>query len=190
MNEQMTLKQRQLRVAILGSLKNLVFEANEVERRQLLEDMLDVYKAPATRGDKGGSIFLPSGDKVATVTLSESKPETVVTDRDAFLEWCRTHRPELVEVVHHPAVEAWEETIIRPAAAAHVAKDYKVAGDTYITADGEPVEGVEYRLPKDPKQFSITYTAKDKGLSLVEAWREGQVGIELGPNLPQIGGAL
>lgn len=179
----MNLKDQKLRAAVLGSLLNIVKAANEEERGELLAALVTDYK---DTGNKSSSIFLPSGDKVATVTLNEAKPETVISDREQFMEWCRSNRPDLLEVVHHPATEAWDETVVKPTAVAHLADDYRVAGDGYITADGEPVDGVEYRLPKEPSKFTLAYTAKDKGASLVEAWRDGQLGVELGPQFPQL----
>lgn len=179
----MNLKDQKLRAAVLGSLLNIVKDANEEERKTLLDALVADY---VETGNKSSTISLPSGDKVATLTLNESKPETVITDRGQFMDWCRNNRPDLIEVVHHPAVEAWEETAIRSTAAARLADDYKVAGDMYLTPEGEPVDGVEYRLPKAPSKFTLSYTAKDRGASLVEAWRDGQLGVELGPQFPQL----
>lgn len=192
----MSLKENLLRTALMGAMASVVKDINDGQRKKLLDELLAQYRET---GNKSYSVALPSGDKAATLTLNESKPETRVADEEAFHAWCETNRPDLLETVEHPAVpawsqiighpatEAWTETRVLPAAAAHIVKDYKLAGDVYITAEGEPVDGVTYTPALEPNKFTLTYTAKDRGLSVVQAWRDGLIPLELDPNLPQVG---
>lgn len=180
----MNLKEQTLRTALMGAIASAVKDANDQQRKDLLAQLLDQYR---DTGNKSFSVFNPDGDKVATITLNESKPETVVADPDAFLDWCRENRPELVETVTHPPVEGWTEARVKGAALAHVVEDCKLAGDVYITDDGEPVDGVEYRAPAEPSKFTLSYAAKDRGISLVQSWRDGAIPVDLGPSLPQLG---
>lgn len=180
----MNLKEQTLRTALMGAIASAVKDGNDEQRKTMLEQLLEQY---TETGNKSFSVFNLDGDKVATITLNESKPETVVTDHDSFLDWCRENRPDLIETIEHPPVEGWTETRVKPAAVAHIVEDYKLAGDTYLTADGEPVEGVEYRTPPAPSKFTLSYAAKDRGASLVQAWRDGALPIDMGSALPQLG---
>lgn len=181
----MSFKEMTLRTAVMNAMSALIVDANKTSRADALNVLLEQYKET---GNKSFSVFSPEGDKVATITLNESQPETVVTDQDGLLEWCRTNRPDLIETIEHPPVEGWTETRVKPSAVAHIMEDYKLAGALYVNADGEPIDGVEYRQPGEPSKFTVSYTAKDKGLSLVRAWRDGGIPLALDPNLPQIGG--
>lgn len=193
----MTIKEELLKTAVMGAMASVVKDINDAQRKRVLETLLEQYRET---GNKSYSVALPSGDKAANLTLAESKPETTISDEPAFHAWCVTNRPDLLETVEHdavpawtqtiehPATEAWTEVRVLPAAAAHVVKDYKLAGDMYVTPEGEPVDGVEYHPAPEPSRFTLTYTAKDRGLSMVQAWRDGLIPITLDKNLPQIGG--
>lgn len=194
----MSLKEDLLKTALMGAMASVIKDINDAQRKTVLDDLLVQFD---DTGNKSYSVSLPSGDKVATLTLNESKPETSIADHAAFHAWCAEHRPDLLEtiehdavpawsqVIEHPATEAWTEVRVAPAAAAHVVKDYRLAGDTYITPEGEPVEGIAYTPAPAPSKFTLTYTNKDRGLSMVQAWRDGLIPIELDANLPQVGAA-
>jgi hypothetical protein len=51
------------------------------------------------------------------------------------------------------------------------------------------VDGLEFKPAQEPSKFTVTYSAKDKGLSLVQSWRDGGIPLQLDPNLPRIGAA-
>lgn len=182
----MSIKDETLRTALMGAMATVVKDVNEDQRKKVLGQLVEQYKET---GNKSWTVQLPSGDKVATLTLNESKAESVVTNTAALLEWCKTHRPDLVETVEHPPVKAWTETRLTGAAVAHIVEDAKLADTNYITEEGELVEGLEFKPATDPSKFTLTYTAKDRGLSVVRAWREGFIPIELNDNLPRIGAA-
>ena len=181
----MTIKDETLRTALLGAMANLVKDANEAQRKRILEDLLGIYK---DTGNKSWTITLPNGDKVATITLNESPAEAVVTNSDALLLWCKSNRPDLVETLSHPMIPAWDEERLTPHAVATIAKEYKLADTDYITDDGEPVEGVAFKPAPDPSKFTLSYVAKDRGKSVAQAWRDGFIPLELDDaNLPQLG---
>jgi hypothetical protein len=191
-----TLKENLLRTAVMGAMASVVKDINDAQRKTLLDELLTHYRET---GNKSYSVALPSGDKAANLTLNESKPETRISNEDVFFNWCAEHRPDLLETIEHdavpawtqtiehPATEAWTEVRVLPAAAAHVVKDYRLAGDMYVTDEGEPVDGIEYTPAPEPSKFTLTYTAKDRGLSMVQAWRDGLIPITLDKNLPQVG---
>lgn len=182
---ELTFKEKTLRTAVMNAMTSVIVDANKIGREAALKDLVAQYKET---GNKSFSVFNPDGDKVAQITLTEAKAESVVTDHGALLDWCREYRPDLIETVEHPPVEGWTEVRVKPSAVEHIAADCKLAGDSFVTDEGELVEGIEHRLPGDPTKFTVTYKAKDKGLSLVQAWRDGGIPLQLDPNLPQIGG--
>jgi hypothetical protein len=183
---ELTFKEKNLRTVVMNAMTALIVDANKKGRESALVDLLGMYRET---GNKSFSVFSPQGDKVATITLNESAAEPVVTDGDALLEWCRVHRPELVETVEHPPVEAWTETKLTGAAVAHILEDAKLADTSYVTEGGELVDGLEFKPAEEPSKFTVTYAAKDRGLSLVQSWRDGGIPLQLDPNLPMIGGA-
>jgi hypothetical protein len=178
------LKDDTLRTALMGAMATVVKDANEAQRKSVLNKLVDIYK---DTGNKSWTIKLPSGDKIATITLNESSPEAVATNPDALLQWCKANRADLVETLSHPPVEAWTEERLAPHAVATIAKEYKLADTDYITDEGEPVEGVAFKPAQDPSKFTLSYAAKDRGASVVQAWRDGFIPIALDANLPQIG---
>lgn len=181
----LTPKEKHFRTLLLNAMTAVVVDANKDSRAETLAQLVEIYE---TTGNKSVSVFGPDGDKVGAITLNESSPETVINDEAALVEWCKEHRPELLETIEHSPVEAWTETRVRPSALAHIVQDYRLADSIYVTAEGEPVDGVEYRKAPPPSKFTVSYAAKDKGLSLVKAWREGLIPHELTPQLPQLGG--
>lgn len=182
----MSIKDEALRTALMGAMSTVVKDVNEVQRKKLLTLLLGQYRET---GAKNIVVKDLDGDKIATITLSESAAATVVADEGAFLDWCCRNRPDFVEDVFHPPVEGWTETRVKGAAVTAVAEQYKRAGDMYVTPDMEPVDGVEYRPAAEPNRFSVTYAGKDRGMSVVQAWRDGALPIELDVNLPRIGAA-
>jgi hypothetical protein len=180
----MTLKEETLRTAVMGAMSTVVKDVNEAQRKKLLDLLVEQYNST---GNKSVVVKDLDGDKIATITLTESSAQTVITDQGAFLDWCRTHRPDLIETVDHPPVEGWTETRVKGTAPTTIAESYKKAGTLYVTEDMEPVDGVEYKPAPEPNRFSLTYAAKDRGLSVVRAWRDGALPIELDANLPRIG---
>ena len=179
----MTLKERNLKFLLMKTLSDMVKTETESERSELMDSLLAQFEETGT---KSFSIQIPGAEKVATFTISEPKPGHKVNS-DELLSWCLVHRPDLVETLRHPMVPAWDEHRLRGDVEKVITSEYKLACDTYITDEGEPVAGVEYVPAGTPKSFSVRY---EKGGQdrVIEAWRSGELsGIEPGKNLPRIG---
>lgn len=177
------LKERNLKFLLMKTLADLVKGETDVERAELMDELLEQFEET---GNKSFSIKIPGAEKVATFTIAEPKPSHKV-DTEALLDWCRENRPELVETVHHPAVEAWTETKLRDDVEKVITGEYKLAGTMYVDDDMVPVDGVEYVPAPTPKSFSVRYE-KGGQERVIEAWRSGELGgIAPGKNLPQIG---
>lgn len=178
-----TLKDRNLRFLLMKTMSDMVKGETDAERKELMEALLAQFEETGT---KSFSIGIPGAEKVATFTISEPKPGHKV-DPAALLAWCQENRPDLVETIEHPAVEAFTEHKLRDDIEKVITKEYKLAKDTYITDDGEPVAGVEYIPAGTPKSFTVTYV-KEGQQRVIDAWRGGELGnITPGTNLPQIG---
>ncbi|WP_138443546.1 hypothetical protein [Sinomonas susongensis] len=177
-----TLKENNLIFLLKKTLADIVKGEVDTDRAELLERLLGQYDETGT---KSFTVQIPGAEKVATLTLAEPKPTTKV-DAAALLEWCRENRPDLLKTVHHPAQEAWDETVLADGAAVTITKEAKLAGTVYITDDGEPIDGLEYVPAGRPKSFTVRY---EKGGQdrVIEAWKDGELGaLDTGKNLPQI----
>ena len=184
--EALPLKDQNLRFVLMKTLTDLVKGETDGARKELMDALLEQFK---DTGNKSFSVKIPGAEKVANLTLSEPSPGHKV-DPEALLTWCEWHRPDLVEEVEHPAVAAWTERKLKADVEAVISKEYNLAANTYITADGEPVDGVTYVPAADPKSFTVTYVGGKAGQArVVEAYRAGELaGIIPGKSLPQIGG--
>ena len=179
----LTLKDRNLHFLQLKTLTDMVKTETDAGRAELMDILLAQFE---DTGTKSFSVGIPGGEKVATFTIAEPKPGHKVYP-DELLEWCKTNRPDLVETIEHPPVEAWTEHKLVDGIEKAITTDYKLARDTYITDEGEPVPGVEYIPAGTPKSFSVKYE-KGGQERVIEAWRAGELGnIEPGKTLPQIG---
>ena len=179
-----TLKEQNLVFLLKKTIADIVKGEVDADRAALMTELLDQYDETGT---KSFSVQIPGAEKVATLTLAEPKPTTKV-DAAALLEWCRENRPDLLATVHHPAQDAWDETVLSDGAAATIAKEAKLAGTLYITDDGEPIDGLEYVPAGRPKSFTVTYVGGKAGQQrVIEAWKAGELGaLDTGKNLPQI----
>ena len=92
-------------------------------------------------------------------------------------------------LIEHPAVAAWTERKLRADVEKVNPKEYKLAGKTYITDEGEPVEGVTYVPAAEPKSFTVSYEGGKEGVKrVIEAYRGGELPtITPGNSIPQIG---
>lgn len=180
-----TLKERNLTFLLMKTLTDAVKTETDKARAELMELLLAQFDETDS---KGFSVHIPGAEKIATFTIAEPKPTHKVNSL-VLLDWCEEHRPDLIETVEHPAVEARTERKLRDDIEKVITKEYKLAGDTYINDAGEPVDGVEYIPAGRPKSFTVTYVGgKDGAQRVIDAWRNGELpGIEPGTNLPQIG---
>jgi hypothetical protein len=181
-----TLKEQNLRFLLMKTLTDMVKTETDAGRSELMEVLLEQFEETGT---KSFSVGIPGAEKVATFTIAEPKPGHKVNEAE-LLEWCQENRPDLVETIEHPemVLEAWTEHKLVDGTEKAITTDYKLAKDTYITEDGEPIPGVEYIPAGTPKSFTVRYE-KGGQERVIEAWRSGELGtIEPGKTLPQIGG--
>ncbi|MGY2747253.1 hypothetical protein [Arthrobacter sp. UYCu723] len=180
-----TLKEQNLRFLLMKTLTDMVKTETDAGRGELMEVLLAQFEETGT---KSFSVGIPGAEKVATFTIAEPKPGHKVNDAE-LLEWCQANRPDLIEKVEHPQIDAWTELRLADRTEKCITTEYKLAKDTYITEDGEPIPGVEYIPAGTPKSFTVRYE-KGGQERVIEAWRSGELGtIEPGKTLPQIGGA-
>jgi hypothetical protein len=179
---------------LLFALKKTVADAVKAEvdddRAALLPDLVTEWRES---GAKGAGVYLPAGEKVATLTLTEKKPTVKITDPEAFAEWLADNRPDLALVEVVPAVVVPAHTVAKPSPGALDALTEAGAGGTpdgdFLTAEGEPIPGVTFEPPGAPSSFSVRYEGGKRGAArLLEAWRSGELSsLDPGAALPQIG---
>lgn len=180
------LKDKNLRFLLMKTLADMVGGEVAEARGELMDELLQQFD---DLGVKSFTVKVPGAEKVATFTIAEPKPATKV-DNAALLDWCRDNRPELTQVIEHPAREAWEETALTDDALKVLAESSVLVGEEYFTADGQPIEGLKYVAAGRPKSFSVKYE-KGGQERVIQAWRDGDLaGIEPGQNLPTIGNQL
>lgn len=178
-----TLKEKNLQFLLMKTLTDMVKTETETARAELMEVLLSQFE---DTGTKSFSIAIPGAEKVATFTISEPKPGHKVNEAE-LLEWCKEHRPDLVQTIEHPPVEGWTEYKLADGTEKAITGDYKLAGGVYVTDDMEPIPGVEYIPAGTPKSFTVRYE-KGGQERVIEAWRAGELAaIQPGKNLPQIG---
>ncbi len=185
MSTEPTFKDRNLGFLLLKTLADVVKTEQEAGRAAILPALLDNYRET---GSKTVSIHIPGAEKVAQFTLAEPKPGHKV-DAENLLQWCEWHRPDLVEEIEHPAVAAWTERKLRADVEKVIPKEYKLAANTYMTDEGEPVDGITYVPAAEPKSFTVSYEGGKEGVKrVIEAYRGGELAtITPGHSLPQIG---
>jgi hypothetical protein len=125
------------------------------------------------------SALLPDGTEVAKISLTDPKPEAVVTDPDAFLAWVR--ETAATEVVRRVEVV----TEVRPAYRAALLAQMTAAGRPEIcdkeTGVVDTVPGVEIRATR-ARSHSVRFGKTGKA-AVAAAWQAGQL---LNVALPQL----
>jgi len=182
-----TFKENNLSFLLLKTLADVVKSEQEAGRAAVLPALLENYRET---GSKTVVIHIPGAEKVAQFTLAEPKPGHKI-DPEALLRWCEWHRPDLVEEIEHPAVEAWTERKLRADVEKVIGKEYNLATNAYVNDDGEEVEGITYVPAAEPKSFTVSYEGGKEGVKrVIEAYRAGELpNITPGAAIPAIGGA-
>ena len=176
----MSLKTEFLAFVLRKTIADMVASEVKSERGTRMEQLLDLHE---DTGAKQVAVKLPSGEQVATLTITQPSPKQVV-DESRLLAWCKENRPDLVETVDHPATEAWTEERVNAEAFRRIEADV-VDGD-WITADGEHIDGIR-TVTDAPSSFSVKYSKGGQD-RIIDAWRSGELSsIEPGGTLPQIG---
>lgn len=184
-----SLRDRNLRMALLKAIADAVQDALKAERATHMADLIERYE---DEGTKSFDVKLPSGTKVATISLSIPKDAVEVVDPDGLAEWAKDHDMSLIRERHVPAVPAHTVVELDPKRVAELLKRAKpMPGDTQVVdgATGELVDGLALVVGGTPKSFSVRYT-DDGRTDLGDAYRAGALDHLVGnvDVLPQIGG--
>lgn len=131
----------------------------------------------ATGGVRQVSANLPDGTEVAKISLTDPKPEAVITNPDAFRDWVVKNAPS--EISRRVVTE--------------VRDSYKALLLNQMTASGRPeicdtetgvletVPGVEVKATR-ARSHSVRFAKTGKD-AIGEAWRNGQLAADLMPQL-------
>lgn len=106
--------------------------------------------------------------KVAKATLNSPKPSLRYEDKEAFMNWARKNRPDLITVTEHPATEAWTEETLNPKALDLILKeggepiihkddDGKITAREFATEDGEVIPGLHHSPAAAPDKFTLSW---------------------------------
>jgi hypothetical protein len=191
---QVDIKAENLRFVFKKTIVDALSAEIKKDREDHLKPLVEEWRRS---GNKAFSVALPDGTKIGQVTLTEGADATVIADDTAFFLWMKANHPEEIETVIVPekVIPATSFEQVKPAALNRLleSEEFDRVDDTIITAEGEPVPGVEFRKAPEPSQFSVTYAGakaadKDKTKQkLFAAYRNGALGhLNLGNALPQI----
>lgn len=151
--------------AILKALADAVGDRLK-EVRTNMQGALD-----EARGVKQVAATLPDGTEVAKISLTDPKPEAVVTDPDAFLAWVRENAA--TEVVRRVEVV----TEVRPAYRTGLLAQMTAAGRPEVcdkdTGVVDTVPGVEVRATR-ARGHSVRFAKAGKE-AVAAAWASGQL---------------
>lgn len=133
----------------------------------------------ATGGVRQVAATLPDGTEVAKVSLTDPKPEAVITDADAFRDWVLKSAPTEVKR------EVRVVTEVRDSYKALLLNQMTAAGRPEVcdkeTGVVEEVPGVEVRATR-ARSHSVRFSKTGKG-AIGEAWRNGKLAADLMPQL-------
>ena len=179
----MSIKQENLRIALIKTFADALADFMKDARADHLEQLLEKFNE---EGTKSFAVTLPDGTKVGNITLPEGKPTDQTVDEAALYEWAEENGGIDVEVI--PATEAREVKKVRASWLADKIKN-AIEGDDGELIDvetGEPIPGVKRVPGKAPSSFTITY-AKDGREKIAMAYRRGLLNdLAAGSALPQI----
>lgn len=163
----MSLRDETLRLATLTALRDLI-DAEVVNlRRGTTADLIELNE---TTGTHSVDVKLPTGERVARISLIGVSAKPTVTDEDTFLAWVAEHHP--TEVV----------TVVRPSFQKALLDRCSPVDDVTCVdnSTGEVVPGV---TAHDPHRTSIrvTYTKGEGREAIASAWRDGTLVVPLLP---------
>lgn len=190
----MTVRDRNLRFALLKAVADAINTELAAEREDHTFSLVEKYE---DEGTKSFDVKLPSGVKVATISLSVPKASTEVVDEDALVAYAKASAPWLLKEVHHPetpaipAQPAWTEEVLDREALGEWIKGVKPVestGGSVVDPDsGEIVTGILHTPEGKPRSFSVRY-ATDGRDALALAWRAGELEhLTSGSVLPALG---
>lgn len=145
--------------AVVRAFQDALKEFVESQRGEMFADLVERYEAD---GSKSWDINLPGDDKkVASLSLSISKPDPKIVSKQEFTNWAMFNAPDLVKTVERPATS---EVVAKTTALDTLLSDYDATFNEdgqLVTKDGEVVPGVA-QLAERPTTFSLRWGTDGK----------------------------
>jgi hypothetical protein len=158
----MSLKEDATTVAVLRALRDIIDTEYEAVRLRVLAGLRE---ARDKVGLKSMRVTLPDGTPVATVTLIDPKPATVVGDEAAFAAWVAGRYPDEIET---RVRLSWQRKFL---------SELNPSADRVIDPHtGETVEGLVTIRSPEPRSFSLR-PLPDGTREISRAWRCGDLDL-------------
>lgn len=150
--------------ALQKAVADQIYIAMKERNAAVLKVLLNIWRETGAKSFEIKAPTVHGGEeKIGLISLTVPADKTVIDDEDALLDWLEANRPELVRYTHHeatppvPAMPAWDEATVSPAALGALVKEGKVVGDAVMSADGELIPGVRHVPAGDPREFRVTW---------------------------------
>jgi hypothetical protein len=139
----MSLKEDATTVTVLRALRDIIDAEYEAARLRVFAGLRE---ARDTVGLKSMRVTLPDGTPIATVTLIDPKPATVVGDEAAFVAWVADRYPSEIETQVRVRL-SWQRKFL---------SELDPSADPVIDPrTGETVEGLVTIPSSEPRSFSL-----------------------------------
>lgn len=155
--------------ALRMQVVDAALEELKAEREVILDAMIGQWEQTNTP-TTDVMITDTDGDrhKVAKATLNSPKPSLRYEDKQAFMDWAKKNRPDLITTTEHPATEAWTEETLNPKALdmifkeggepiIHKNEDGKIIAREFANEDGEVIPGVHHSPAASPDKFTLSW---------------------------------
>lgn len=160
----MSLKEDAITVAALRALRDIVDAEYETARLRVLTGL---HEARDKVGLKSMRVTLPDGTPVATVTLIDPKPATVIGNEAAFVAWVADHYPSEIET----------QVRVRPSWQRKFFSELDPSADPVIDPrTGEAVKGLETIPASEPRSFCLR-SLPGGTQEIIRAWRCGSLDL-------------
>lgn len=160
----MSLKEDATTVAVLRALRDVVDAEYEAARLRVFSGLREAREEV---GLKSMRVTLPDGTPIATVTLNDPRPTTIVGDEAAFVAWVADRYPGEVET----------QVRVRPSWQRQFLSELDPsAGQAIDPRTGETVEGLVTIPSPEPRSFSL-HPLPDGSREISRAWRCGDLDL-------------
>jgi hypothetical protein len=160
----MSLKEDATTVAVLRALRDIIDAEYEAARHRVFAGLRE---ARDEVGLKSMRVTLPDGTPIATVTLNDPRPATVVGDEGAFVAWVADRYPSEIET----------QVRVRPGWQRKFLSELDPSADQAIDPrTGETVEGLVTIRSSEPRSFSLR-PLPDGIREISRAWRCGDLDL-------------
>ena len=162
-----TFRETALRGVVLKALYDAIKDEAEAGRTEILEGVLGLYESV---GAKSLDVSLPSGVKVASITLTIPKDKAEITNVEAY-------RAYVAEVYPHvPIIVPATATIPSAFTEAWLGKlEFDADGNALDPETGELVGFAALKPASSPSSFSIRYAPQGRE-AIARAWQAGELG--------------